>query len=318
MRYRIAAASRRARSAAGALCAAVAVVALAAPTTAAPAAPPRGAATCPTTLSVVAHQDDDILFINPDLQGDIRSGRCIVAMFLTAGDAGRPTAYWRGREAGAMAAYATMAGRPNRWVSKPVTLAGHPVTRVTLVGRRISLLFLRLPDGHGYANHDWETIAQLWKGSIPAVHSIDSGVAYSRDGLVDTVGDAMRVWRPDVVRTLDYTVGYGPGDHGDHQSAAYVTYAAHQAYATAHRLYAYRGYRVSDQPENLSLAAARAKMGVFLAYAQHDATVCKTPRACRKRAYWGWFYRRYRTADPPSADALPPPPAVTTALPRAS
>ncbi|BFU44861.1 PIG-L family deacetylase [Krasilnikovia sp. MM14-A1004] len=261
-----------------------------------------------TSMQVVAHQDDDILFVNPDLRTDIRAGRCVVTLFLTAGDAGRPVTYWRGREAGAMAAYATMAGVRNRWVSRPVTLAGHRITRVKLAGRQISLLFLRLPDGHGYANHDWETMAKLWKGSIPAVHSIDTGAAYTRDGLVATVGAAMSAWQPDVVRTLDYSAGYGRGDHGDHVSAGYVTYTAHLGYATAHRLYGYRGYPISAEPVNLSSIAARAKRAVFFAYAPHDASVCKTETACRKRPYWSWFSRQYRTTAAPHPDALPPPP----------
>ncbi|RZU54500.1 GlcNAc-PI de-N-acetylase [Krasilnikovia cinnamomea] len=287
----------------------------------APAAPvtraastPRGV--CPaTSMQVVAHQDDDILFVNPDLRTDIRAGRCIVTLFLTAGDAGRSVAYWRGREAGAMAAYATMAGVPNRWIHRPVTLAGHRITRVALVGRKISLLFLRLPDGHGYANHDWETIAKLWKGTIPAVHSIDSGTAYTRDGLVETVGAAMRTWRPDVVRTLDYSARYGRGDHGDHISAGYVTYTAHLSYATAHRLYGYRGYPISAEPANLSPIAARAKRAVFFAYAPHDASVCKTEKACRKKPYWSWFARQHRTTAPPHPDALATPPVPADAAP---
>ncbi|GAB1692027.1 PIG-L family deacetylase [Krasilnikovia sp. M28-CT-15] len=262
-----------------------------------------------TSMQVVAHEDDDILFINPDLRTDIRAGRCIVTLFLTAGDAGKPVAYWRGREAGAKAAYAAMAGVRNRWNSRTVTLAGHRITQVGLAGRKVFLLFLRLPDGHGYANHDWETMAALWKGTIPAVHSIDSGTAYTRDGLVQTVGAAMRTWRPDVVRTLDYSAGYGQGDHADHVTAGYVTHAAHLGYTTTHRLYGYRGYPAARQPANLSLAAARAKMAVFFAYAPHDPHVCRTAKACRKGPYWSRFLRQYRTTSPAQPDPLAPPPA---------
>jgi LmbE family N-acetylglucosaminyl deacetylase len=261
-------------------------------TPAATVAPCRG-----TSMYVVAHQDDDILFINPDLHADIKAGRCIVTLYLTAGDAGRPAAHWRGREVGAMAAYATMAGVPSRWTHRSVTLAGHPVTRVALVDRNISLVFLRLPDGHGYANHDWETLAKLWRSTIPAVHSIDSGAAYTKTELLDVISDAMRAWHPDVVRTLDYSSA-SSRDHTDHLTVGYFTFAAHLAYSGAHRFYGYRGYPISASPANLSRSAARAKIKVFLAYAQHDAYVCRTEKACRKNRYWPWLSRQYRTTGP--------------------
>ena len=49
------------------------------------------AANCPAgdSMYVVAHEDDSILFQNPDLQRDISNGRCVQTIFLTAGDADR-------------------------------------------------------------------------------------------------------------------------------------------------------------------------------------------------------------------------------------
>src|SRR6185436_4637448 len=54
------------------------------------------AASCPAgdSMYVVAHEDDSILFQNPDLQRDISNGRCIQTIFLTAGDSGNNIAYW--------------------------------------------------------------------------------------------------------------------------------------------------------------------------------------------------------------------------------
>lgn len=54
------------------------------------------ATTCPagTTMTFTAHQDDTILFLDPDLVHDIQAGRCIRSVFLTAGDSGLGTAYW--------------------------------------------------------------------------------------------------------------------------------------------------------------------------------------------------------------------------------
>jgi hypothetical protein len=51
--------------------------------------PAVAAVTCTQrSLDVVAHEDDDLLFMNPDIQHDIRAGVCVTTVFLTAGDDG--------------------------------------------------------------------------------------------------------------------------------------------------------------------------------------------------------------------------------------
>lgn len=65
-------------------------------------------------MNVVAHQDDDLLFRSPDLLHDVQAHRCVRAVFVTAGDAGRDSAYWTGRETGARAAYAQMTAAARR------------------------------------------------------------------------------------------------------------------------------------------------------------------------------------------------------------
>ncbi len=36
-------------------------------------------------LTIVAHPDDDLLFLNPDILRDIEAGRCARTVFVTAG-----------------------------------------------------------------------------------------------------------------------------------------------------------------------------------------------------------------------------------------
>jgi LmbE family N-acetylglucosaminyl deacetylase len=66
-------------------------------------------------LNVVAHPDDDLLFLSPDLLDALRSGDDVRTVYLTAGDAGRAQEYWRGRTLGVGAAYATLLGVPDAW-----------------------------------------------------------------------------------------------------------------------------------------------------------------------------------------------------------
>jgi len=72
---------------------------------------PSAAAAVPCSeriLTVVAHEDDDLLFMNPDIQHDLSAGACATTVFLTAGDDGQPSAYWLEREMGSQSAYDTM------------------------------------------------------------------------------------------------------------------------------------------------------------------------------------------------------------------
>src|SRR4051812_7558258 len=64
------------------------------PASAAPAGCTSGA-----TLTIVAHEDDDLLFRNPDIGREISSGRCIETLYVTAGDANSGPTYWQSREA---------------------------------------------------------------------------------------------------------------------------------------------------------------------------------------------------------------------------
>src|SRR5262245_40563931 len=66
-------------------------------------------------LYFVAHPDDDLLFINPEIENSILQGRTVRVVYLTSGDAGQPASYWQGREDGMLTAYAAMAGVAKTW-----------------------------------------------------------------------------------------------------------------------------------------------------------------------------------------------------------
>ncbi|MFB9691379.1 PIG-L family deacetylase [Amycolatopsis plumensis] len=120
-------------------------------------------------VDVVAHQDDDLLFMNPDVYNSIRSGRAVKTVYITAGEGGytstpgvsaepSPTVcrqpsfldrelYARCRQLGAHAAYARMAGVADDWEQNALLISGAWVEIHTLKARRdIQLVFLNLPD----------------------------------------------------------------------------------------------------------------------------------------------------------------------------
>jgi LmbE family N-acetylglucosaminyl deacetylase len=253
-------------------------------------------ASCSRTLNVVAHEDDDLLFINPSVSDDIAAGRCVVTVFVTAGDSGRPPSYWLRREQGSMAAYAAMSGASASWASDTVVLAGHPIVRQRLLGTRITLLFMRLPDAHGSAARPFGSLQALWQGAVPSLRPLGSGGAYTRQALVKTLTAAMAAYQPDRIRTLDYAGHYGDGDHADHHTVGYFAFAAQRYYHAHHRISGYRGYTVAAYPDNLDESVAGRKLDYFLAYAPYDSKVCQSADVCLTNFYGPRFTHSLTTA----------------------
>ena len=77
-------------------------------------------------VQVVAHPDDDILFMNPDLASSIQSGHSSISIYLTGGesDLPHPATYAAQRQEGTRSSYARMAGTPNKWNRSAVAAAG--------------------------------------------------------------------------------------------------------------------------------------------------------------------------------------------------
>src|SRR5216684_3876632 len=135
-------------------------------------------------LKIVAHYDDDLIFMSPDLAESIQQGRMVRTVFITAGDAGKDAAYWTDREAGILEAYASMAALPNSWESSTLTIAGKTVQLRSLAGSsRVSVVLLHLPDGSpvgsGFRSTRGESLAQLWNDKIPLLHAVDGSASYS-------------------------------------------------------------------------------------------------------------------------------------------
>lgn len=251
-----------------------------------------------TTLQVVAHQDDDLLFMNPDLSRDIRDGRCIRTVYMTAGDAGENVSYWGGREQGAKAAYAQMYGVPDKWQDEQQLLAGRKVTVAYLQDvPAVSLVFMRLPDGNlrgqGFAGHGHDSIRNLLTVSRLNIRTVDATESYSKQDLVDVLKEIMVKDIPDHIRTHG-SDDIGDGDHADHQDVGILTGLARATYLEPHTISQYLGYPTKDMPVNLSDEDITAKQLAFIAYAKHDGAVCQTAFECQTTyTYGGYLTRMY-------------------------
>ncbi|MGD9735687.1 MAG: PIG-L family deacetylase [Solirubrobacterales bacterium] len=286
----------------------VAVLALCA--SSATAAPPCAGA----DIYIAAHQDDTLLFQSPDLLEDVRGNRCVQTVFTTAGDAGKGAAYWEGREAGAEAAYAEMAGVADVWQGSTVELAGHQIHKETLVGRPgVSILYLRLPDGgvngEGFAMYGDQSLRKLWRGgngegapTIGEIEADDGSARYTYSELIATLAAAIQSSASHQVLTQNYLAPQVGPDHSDHAVTGRFVKAAAEALPGSfggNRLVAFEGYEVALEPKkpaNVFGSLLEAKESAFAAYVPHDSA-CGVDEDCGAEPYPAWLHRQYVSAE---------------------
>ncbi|AKV03926.1 Rhs family protein [Labilithrix luteola] len=249
------------------------------PLVTAPIVAPEPAFAGPHDVFVVAHQDDDLLFLSPDIGAAIADPQAALTIYLTAGDAGRtdPT-YYLERENGVLAAYASLAGAKNpHWTETTMTVHGHPLLVRTLAEATVSIVFMRLPDGGGDGNgyptslgtYDG-SLRRLWRGEIPSLSAVDDSTSYDREDLVETLEELFVTAQPSRISTLDASGAFG-SDHSDHVHAALFTSAATPDGVP---LRLYRGYNIRREVPNLAADESSSKWNAFLAYAAHDSAIC--------------------------------------------
>jgi LmbE family N-acetylglucosaminyl deacetylase len=258
-----------------------------------------------SVLYTAAHEDDTLLFESPDLLRDIESGRCVVTIFLTAGDAGRAEPYWVGREEGAEASYAAMAEVADEWEASTVAAAGHEVRLMTLKqAPRIKIVFMRLPDGsvegEGWERYGFQSLMKLWNGvrppAKPAINSmttVDGSQAYSYNGLIRTLAVLINTYEPTQIATQNFDSGFFEGDHQDHIATGYFIRAASLLYAQPHRLLAYVGYPTYEEAENVFGELLELKSFPFYTYGADDSDACTSAKSCSETPYASWLSRQY-------------------------
>lgn len=246
-------------------------------------------------LYVAAHQDDDLLFMSPDLARSIRSGNAVRTVYVSDGEGNTPhdMAYVSGREAGVMAAYAEMAGVENAWACGDLGVAGKTVQLCEL-DDRVSLVFLRLPASpQGPSN----VLQALWSTPGTTVTDWYEGAAWSRSDVIAALSQLMADFRATHVGVQDSTYVHG-GDHQEHNVTAHFALEAHHAYTGEHELRVYRGYNIEGEPVNLSSAEAASKEDTFRWYAACDHYMCDTSSCgeaigCEPSGYESYYDRQY-------------------------
>lgn len=261
-------------------------------------------------MALVAHEDDDILFMNYDIAAAIANGEAMTTVFVTAGDAGRDQSYWAAREDGARAAYSVYAGSTD-WVHETVELSHgeeqFSIATSYLADRpEIRLYFLRLPDGFrggdGSGRNGYESLLKLWNGSIDEAHSVDGANSYTRAELADTLLMLMERHQPSHVMVQDHVSILAPSEHSDHFNASLFATLAQQGYTAEHDFEAYVGYGSRQLPVNLlDPGLLRLYFDAFEAYGAHDPAVQTGTHPDGSpifgNSYYDWMQREYHVDD---------------------
>lgn len=266
------------------------ILTLAVATGVTPTAQAVGAINCAASeINFVAHQDDDILFMNPDIGDSIRQNRCVETVFVTGGEwngvSGSMTReqYAASRNEGARAAYAVMAGKANNWIRTITVINGRNIEVATLADApNVKLLFLSIRDGSDSVAPD--SLEGLYRGSRTSVTTLvptasPAGIApvtYTKASLSQTLLTIMNTYRATLLRTQDYAPNAQlGGNHPDHIFGALFAMDAAKTYrgidGNLHVTWqTYRDYNIASSPVNLSNAQANQKSTILNTYKPYD------------------------------------------------
>jgi LmbE family N-acetylglucosaminyl deacetylase len=219
---------------------------------------------------IVAHQDDWQLFMGDVVTERLHAGKRGVFVYLTAGDNGRDSIYWRTRESGALQSTRVAAGIPSTDPTScsMVQIQAHSV-RKCAVGSTESYFF-RLPDGRrdgkGFERYGYQSLRKLRERRISEIRAIDGSAIYRGwTDLMAAVGeivdrDSSRV----TIHTSDPSSARNPHDHFDHRMAGFLV-ADLRKQNDVGAMY-YLGYALATRAANRSTDQTQAKTALFIAY----------------------------------------------------
>ena len=265
------------------------------------------------TMSIVAHVDDDLLFMNPDIQASIDAGNGHTAVFLVgydnqlSGEAGQQA--WMDREMGMKLAYSNMTGS-TQWVDSVATFSDGTnsfdiATSYLEDQPDVRLYFLRINDGNidgrGFANGNYQSLMKLWEGQIDEIGTVDGSNSFTAEQLTGILAAIMERHQPEVILRQDHETEYVAQDHSGHTHASLFTDRAQELYDTPHETVSVIGYATAEMPENLTAEEAAETYQTVYEHARFDPTVRSHFDAdgnpVVRPLYVEWTQRHYHTDD---------------------
>lgn len=204
------------------------------------------------SLNIVAHPDDDLLSLNPDILHDLENGAEVKVFYLTRGDDGRDCEYTDKREDASYQAY-----------------FGKGVFSLTYAP--IKSNSLRNGDVYG-------SLYEMWNNHWAKVDTFQSVQLYDYDTVLKVIRAEIASSKADIIRTHDPDVepaifeGGETLDHIDHIYTAKFVQEAAKSFPSI-PVYAYMGYPIRYQPDNVSEELAQKKLAMWRRYQEIDTEV---------------------------------------------
>jgi LmbE family N-acetylglucosaminyl deacetylase len=229
-----------------------------------------------TTLSLVAHPDDDLLFLNPDIASDLPSGAETWVVYLTAGNlspgpGGEP--YADQRINGLRAAYARAAKVPANqavWDFQLITLpSGRQLASNQLrQAPHVRLVWTYINAANGADNGD---LYRMWADPAFVAHPIDTRPSYTKAQFIAMLKELVEHLQPEFLRITDPS-GQEIGDHIDHAYAGKFAATANLDIdgQCVRRMDAYFGYAAANFPPNSAGYWFDEKLAIWRAYKPFD------------------------------------------------
>ncbi|MEV0095296.1 PIG-L family deacetylase [Streptomyces sp. NPDC050738] len=275
-----------------------------------------------SVMQILAHEDDDLYFMNPDVSQAIASHSSVTSVYLTAGEAdginmaggkragNHPAAnkakYAEARQNGIRAAYAQMAtgNRNSPWQRTTIPTAGGGTAELDVLKTRpqLSLVWVQLHEAGSVAAYRPHSLHGLWDGEVKTLGSqlssdtpVEDRFSYTKPEVVSTIAGLLERFQPTAVRLLDPTPGRNQKtgsllDHQDHVYTARFAQAALAQYAKSKHhahftVQNYLGYFTGNLAHSLDPANAAAKRRTVETYAWKDnhSNYCKSSAGCGDR-----------------------------------
>ena len=231
---------------------------------------------------IVAHADDWQLFMQPNVYNDIvASGKKVVFIITTAGDAGVGETFWSAREEGLKSSIRfCVCPREVATESTAIKVFNeHPLNCWSL--NNVTSYFLRLPDGNldgsGFPANNYHSLTRFKSQEIHYITAVDNSTGYANWHDFHTILEAIILNESDGISNigvhyLDPDSDSNPGDHKDHAA----TGEAIQEMTTISTLRQtlYMGYSVGGRNSNLDPSNLFWKTGMFAAYEKAVYDLC--------------------------------------------
>ena len=245
-------------------------------------------------LAIVAHLDDDMLFMQPELATALARGS-VTTVYVLSGDPVHGAAGAAHTFAATMTAYEHAAGSSD-WECGYITVAHRPAHHCRLRDRPVSMIGLDIPDGGRYDERE-ASLVHLVQGIAPSLPLLGPfGGRVTMNVVIDELAEIITASAPGVLHTLDLSATHGDDHPGHLMVASFALWGAASA-RYAGTIVSHRGYSVTDEPATLSdadYALAKPMMGYFEA-CYRGCAPCGQECATLDDSHETWLRRQYST-----------------------